>query len=147
MQAYSGVISVTALAVSVISGLYLNSQIQALKVIVDSHSVQLKELQANADDLGRVAKQSLEISSASSNKIDIIKEDLEELTVTTAGEEYIPPSQMTRSYSSYRRVGSNKTPRSPINSRTRVQSRNSSPSELGAMVSEITSSNTLGINH
>ena len=147
MQAYSGVISVTALAVSVISGLYLNSQIQALKVIVDSHSVQLKELQSNTDDIGRAAKQSLEISAASSNKIESIREDLEELTVTTAGEEYVPPSQMQRSYSNYRRPTSNKTPRSPINSRNRIQTRNGSPSELGAMVTEMTSSNTLGINH
>lgn len=139
MQAYSGAISITALAVSVISGLYLNSQIQALKVIVDSHSVQLKELQSTTDDLSRLAKQSLEISSNSATRIEILGEDLRDLTYTTAGDGYVPPSEELPRSRYHQKPSSNRTPRSP--GRSRVQSRAISTGDLSVMAAEITSSN------
>jgi hypothetical protein len=136
MQAYSGAISLTALAVSVISGLYNNSQIQALKLIVDSHSLQLKELQSTSDDLKRLASQSLEISSNSATKIEILGEDLRDLTYTTAGEGYVPPSEEPPRSRYHQKPSSNRTPRSPAG-RNRIQSRQTSTNELSAMAAEI----------
>lgn len=124
------------------SGLYNNSQIQALKAIVDSHSVQMKEMQSTVDDLNRLATQSLEISSNSANKIEILGEDLRDLTYTTAGEGYVPPSEEPPRSRYHQKPSSNRTPRSPI-SRNRIQSRPTSTNDLSVMAAEIGS----GSNH
>lgn len=105
MNEYSGFISITALAVSALSGLYLNSKIEALSQRVTAHEIQLQDIRCQVAENDKRAKQAIDITSKHANDIASLNEDIGAVSFQACGPEFVIPSAEMQMNSYGRRPG------------------------------------------
>lgn len=104
MNEYSGLISISSLAVSVLSGLYLNSKIESLTQRVAGHEIQLQDIRTQLNETTKVGRQALDIAGKQGQDIVSLKDDVDAVAFQACGPEFITPSTELQ-MSSYNRRG------------------------------------------
>jgi hypothetical protein len=139
MNEYSGFISITALAVSALSGLYLNSKIESLSQRVTAHEIQLQDIRGQITENGKQSKQAIDITAKHANDIASLNEDINAVSFQACGPEFIMPSaemQMNsygRRSSSYSMRGRNGSRmHTPVSPRPAL-----APSDIGTHASQM----------
>lgn len=128
MESYAGIISVSALTVTILSGLYLNSKIEAVTKQVTNHEIQLQEIRTLLGEASKMGRQALDIAGKHVQDITSLKEDVDAVAFQACGPDFVTPSAELQMSSYNRRAYS-----------TRGRNRNASSPRPAIVPADITS--------